>query len=269
MAWVRIDDGFAEHPKLLATTYPALTVALQVAALCYCNRNLTDGFIPAVKVPGLLPLGDGLAPGGDRAVWEVVVEDLLELGIWEPVKGGYSIHDYLEYQPSRADAMAIHRKRSEAGKAGAVARWTKGQVSDGKDGKPIANDMAKSWPEPVPVPDIKPNPHSNTVGGEDVATVRRASGTNTVTTKAARAVIGEYGYDVALAAARSLMENVPPGGVRSPDALFRKRAADMEPPPPPLPKRVKCGACGGGGYLLTPENDAAVKCPECEGRGYE
>ena len=54
MTWVRLDDGFAQHPKLLSVG--ALGVAMQVAALCYCNRYLTDGFVPAAAVENLLNL---------------------------------------------------------------------------------------------------------------------------------------------------------------------------------------------------------------------
>src|SRR6266540_5902380 len=52
MPWVRIDEEFARHPKVVAAG--PLGMAMQVAALCYCNQYLTDGFIPRTVVAGLL-----------------------------------------------------------------------------------------------------------------------------------------------------------------------------------------------------------------------
>jgi len=97
VAWVKIDDNFADHPKI-ASAGP-LGMALQVAALCYCNRYLTDGFIPRAMAPRLVYF-EGFAEPHD------VITRLIEVGIWIEVEGGYRIHDYLEYQPSKADIEA-------------------------------------------------------------------------------------------------------------------------------------------------------------------
>ena len=43
MGWVRLDDSFATNPKIL--TVGPLGMAMQVAAICYANRHLTDGVI--------------------------------------------------------------------------------------------------------------------------------------------------------------------------------------------------------------------------------
>ena len=47
MPWVRIDDGYADHPKMAAVG--PLGQALWLAGLAYCNRYLTDGFIPRTQ----------------------------------------------------------------------------------------------------------------------------------------------------------------------------------------------------------------------------
>lgn len=121
MAWVRIDDGFTQHPKVVQAG--PLGIAMQIAGLCYCNRYLTDGFIPRAVVPNLLNL-EGIAMrvwdgelfgGGEDATWQLVVSDLIAAGLWEEVEGGYRIHDYLDYQPSRADVLrerGIARRRN-------------------------------------------------------------------------------------------------------------------------------------------------------------
>src|ERR1035437_8742986 len=48
MTWVRIDDGFPEHPKIARVG--AFGAWLQLQALAYCNRNLTDGFVPSNEI---------------------------------------------------------------------------------------------------------------------------------------------------------------------------------------------------------------------------
>jgi len=87
-------------------------MAMQVAALCYANRNLTDGFVPRAVAPLLLNF-DGLylafpeagsLLGGEEPLavsWQAVAESLVRAELWEEEKGGYRIHDYLKYQPSR------------------------------------------------------------------------------------------------------------------------------------------------------------------------
>jgi hypothetical protein len=93
MTWVRIDDGFAQHPKVVAAG--PLAMAMQVAALCYCNRNLTDGFIPRSVARTLL----------DVSAKKIIIS-LLTSGLWREIDGGYQIHDYEDYQPTKAQIQA-------------------------------------------------------------------------------------------------------------------------------------------------------------------
>ena len=46
MPWVKLDDGFTDHPKIASLSDSAFRTF--VTALCYCNKNLTDGFVPAL-----------------------------------------------------------------------------------------------------------------------------------------------------------------------------------------------------------------------------
>lgn len=43
MPWVRLEDNFPEHSKIAGLSAHAFR--LHVEALCYCARNLTDGYI--------------------------------------------------------------------------------------------------------------------------------------------------------------------------------------------------------------------------------
>jgi hypothetical protein len=95
MTWVRIDDGFPEHPKMLGLSDAAFR--LHIHALCYCARALTDGFIPV----------SWLANGKHRKA----AQSLVAAGLWHDAPDGFRIHDYLEYQPSRFD---VQQTRAEA-----------------------------------------------------------------------------------------------------------------------------------------------------------
>lgn len=117
MAWVKLDDGFAEHPKIEEAG--PLAGFLHVAALCYCNRQLTDGFVPENKVGRLASI-----PSVKRHV-----AALVSVGLWHQVDGGYQIHDYLDFQPSRAK---VEQEREEARKRMAAARkGKKGKADQG------------------------------------------------------------------------------------------------------------------------------------------
>lgn len=173
MAWVKIDDSFADHPKI-ASAGP-LGMALQVAALCYCNRYLTDGFIPKAMAPRLVYF-EGFADPHD------VIHRLIEVGIWIEVEGGYRIHDYLEYQPSKADIEATREQRRKAGAKGGRAKGSaeqgtkRGAKQDAKQNASnvLSKEEAKLCPVPVPGPVPKPNTQEGIQ--TDTSTASKAAG---------------------------------------------------------------------------------------------
>ncbi len=171
MAWVKLDDGFAQHPKLMRAG--PLALAMQVAGLCYANRFLTDGHIPAAVVPTLLPLG-GVADVSD------VVASLVKYGLWTESGEGYEIHDYLEYQPSREEALALREARRDAGRRGGEAKRDNRAKSlarpvataKQKPSKTSSKNVAKLYPDPDPDPLIKehmssPSTPSRTSASDD------------------------------------------------------------------------------------------------------
>lgn len=99
MPWVRLEDTFPEHPKIDAAGGDAAW--LHVCALAYCNRNTTDGFIATAR----------LAQLSDRKSPARLAARLVEVGLWEVEDGGWRIHDYLDYQPSKA---AVEQDRENA-----------------------------------------------------------------------------------------------------------------------------------------------------------
>jgi hypothetical protein len=125
MAWVRLEDDFPENPKIIEAGPVASW--LHIKAIAFCNRQLTDGFVSYATVRWM----NGAASA----------KVLVRVGLWETTKGGYLIHDYLEYQPSRAEVLDRREKRAASGKLGGLAR-----------AKQLAKQIPRQTPSPVPVP---------------------------------------------------------------------------------------------------------------------
>lgn len=94
MTWLKVDDRFPGHRKVRRLSDGAFR--LHVTALCACAHDLTDGLVtrddldefPSVKQTGKH------------------VAELVERGLWDEVEGGWVIHDYLDFNPSKADVDA-------------------------------------------------------------------------------------------------------------------------------------------------------------------
>ena len=99
MAWVRLADDFADHPKIVAAG--PLAGWLWLCGIAYCNRYLTDGFVPAAQVRRLADVDDPAA----------LAVRLVDAGLWELTAGGYRVHDYDSYQPS-AEVVKAERERN-------------------------------------------------------------------------------------------------------------------------------------------------------------
>ena len=113
MAWVKLDDQFPDHPKIIAAGGEAAW--LYVAGLCYCSAKLTDGMIPSAMISRLT----------DRRNAPKLADKLVEVGLWEHADGGYMVHDYGDYQPLASLVRARRESETEAkrvaGKLGGVA----------------------------------------------------------------------------------------------------------------------------------------------------
>lgn len=106
MSWLKLDDHYFDHPKIAAAGRDG--ALLDLAGMLYCARFLTDGRIPTGMVRRLAPVDDPAS----------CAEILVSVGRWEPIEGGYMVHDYLKYNPSRAKVMQdraddLARKRGD------------------------------------------------------------------------------------------------------------------------------------------------------------
>ena len=171
MPWVKLDDQMPEHPKV-AQAGP-LALAMQVAALCYSNRKLTDGFIPRSIARTLLDwemVDDegrvqtlGITSGyvGDDVTADWVIDRLVGVGMWEEAPGGFQIHDFDDYQPSKSD---VEREREAArkrmadlrahrtGSSAEVQANTSGDQKALPSGVQANTERSSTTPVPVPVP---------------------------------------------------------------------------------------------------------------------
>lgn len=107
MPWIRVDDKAPRHPKFVAAGPVASW--LWLCGLAYASEHGTDGFIPADAL-GVL--------GVKRAHRYVPI--LSRLGIWKPTENGWLIHDFHDYQPSRAQVRERRRQTAER-----VKNWRK------------------------------------------------------------------------------------------------------------------------------------------------
>lgn len=133
MAWVKLDDAYTDHPKFVALSDGAFR--LWHTALAYCNRWMTDGYVPDHVVPSLTR----------ETRHQKLVDELMRLRLWEQADGGFRFHDYEHYQPSRAKLLEQRATKARNGQLGGIAsgesRRTKPEAEAKQTG---STDEAKS-----------------------------------------------------------------------------------------------------------------------------
>jgi hypothetical protein len=155
MPWVKLDDQFFTHPKVLDRTKDAKL--LYMAGLTYAAANLTDGYLS----PAALRLSAATVD-----VPTAVASELVEAGLWTVSRGGHQIHDYLEYNPSAEEVKA-----QRADNARRQAEWrerNKANPSTNEGGNAVSNSVtnAVSNTRPVPVPTPVPSPVTEPIPNE-------------------------------------------------------------------------------------------------------
>lgn len=135
MPWVRFDDQFTIHRKVDGLSDTAFR--LHVAAIFWCARNLTDGFVPEgdlaivsvrVRAPGRFA-----AECVDRDLWHTARDRCaspdcpasdqrrLEANAKQNASQGWFVHDYFAFQPSRNKVLRDRETRAKAGHLGGIA----------------------------------------------------------------------------------------------------------------------------------------------------
>lgn len=178
MTWGKLCDTFHSHPKIAEAGNAA--AGLFARLISWSNHHLTDGRVPR----GIIAM---YSSGDDSQIGALIAQRLLEP---DPGGDGFLIHDFLDHNDDaetvRGRNADLSAKRSAAGKKGAARRWQNGKRDSkshgktmakvpepeprgnrprspisgqpenahlhGKNGKPIANAMAKRWQNDGPGP---------------------------------------------------------------------------------------------------------------------
>lgn len=178
MTWLRLDDKMSRHAKIVGLTDPAFR--LHIHALLYCAEQATDGRVLSAAAPTLSAHRNKPA----------LIKELVDAGLWETLVGGWEIHDFLDWNPSKEETEKKRDARAAAGRVGGNRSAYGRRRTDGEDDQAIAsaNGQAESKQllhgllvtgfNPVPArpedPDGSsnpPNPHGETA--EDVGSVFR------------------------------------------------------------------------------------------------
>jgi len=100
MVWARLDDRANSNGKLTALSDAAFR--LWACGLIYCQANLTDGHIPEHQIPMF-----GIRSAKPAKAVEELLRSLVpgKGPLWHREDGGYYVHDYLDWNDSRAEVV--------------------------------------------------------------------------------------------------------------------------------------------------------------------
>jgi hypothetical protein len=140
MSWVRLDDRFFCHRKILSVGLAARW--LFVSGLCVAAQHNTDGILDSAAQQ-LLQVA---AAGHDFAA---LARELVSVGLWEVrPNSGFAIHDYLEYQLS-ADEQ--RKERAATAKRQADYRERRRNALRNAASNGVSNGVENATPSrPVP-----------------------------------------------------------------------------------------------------------------------
>lgn len=147
MSWVKLDDGFFRHRKVVQAGRDARDLAL--ASWCFSSATLSDGFIPEAALRQLA--ADAQVTANPRKL----AARLVEVGLWEEAAGGYQIHDYLTYNPTREAVEA-----ARAANAARIAAWRAGKAPRNGVTDPVTNGMTNGVGNGFPHP-MTPSPRGS------------------------------------------------------------------------------------------------------------
>lgn len=92
MSWFKTDPDMLDHPKVkaLKPAHRDSALSLWFRAGLWCTKYLTDGVVPAEQIRTFTR---------SRAA----VLELVRVGLWEAVDGGFKFHDWLDYQLAKTE----------------------------------------------------------------------------------------------------------------------------------------------------------------------
>jgi hypothetical protein len=108
MPWGRLDDQANGNAKLLALSDSAFR--MWACGLIYCQANLTNGFIAEHMIYAF-----GVRARHREALADELCTRLVKGKgpLWHRVKGGFRVHDYLDWNDSKTQVLAARKKGNE------------------------------------------------------------------------------------------------------------------------------------------------------------
>ena len=136
MTWIRIDDNFPDHPKIIGLSNHAFRTHIQ--GLCYCGRFLTDGFIPFAAINSMITEPENKP-----------TDELESAGLWIRDNKGFHILNYQEYQSTKAEVEVIKARNRER-----TQKWREKHKGDNNvtSNQQKSNSKVTGPPTPTPTP---------------------------------------------------------------------------------------------------------------------
>lgn len=146
MAWARRDDNSGEHPKVLALSDRAYRFWSE--SIVYSCQQLTDGRMGPQALGAVARLCHMNSRGLRKVLMELCTPvEGFAAGLFEKNGQTYLIHDFLVYNPSRAQVEQRKELRKKAGRKGGKASARKRQASASPSAQ--ADAGCRSNPDPT------------------------------------------------------------------------------------------------------------------------
>ncbi len=157
MEWFRVESVFPESEKVekleqFHTRLFEKAITMWVFAGCYCARNSTDGRISERQLARLVPTIKRPKP---------VIEALISCGLIDHDHDGLTMHDYLDYNPSKTDKekwrddnrqrqQDFRDRKRNALRNGVTNGVTNEEVTEGCNAPPVLSGPVRSGREEEP-----------------------------------------------------------------------------------------------------------------------
>lgn len=171
MSWVRLDDQFAHHPKVLKAGPTASF--LWISCIAYCQKFLTDGHIPGRAITTICDV-----PNPKKQA-----DVLVRVGLLERSDDGYQVHDYLHFNESSESVK--HRREADR------QRKQSDRNPDGIQTESGRTPTRAPAPAPHPIPSIPKKKEQIPVSPTNGNGHRPAVGPSEHAVEAARKIVAE------------------------------------------------------------------------------
>lgn len=150
MPWARLDDKFWRNAKMQSLSHPARGVWVNCVSYCADTTEPT----------GFLTYKEARERGPQR-----LIQELVNGGAFEPVNGGYLIHDFDKYldKGSRDRCRRWRESKRKEGVTGDAGETSQTRHQSVTDASPRATGMETTSTSVFPVPVPEPGPDGDAV----------------------------------------------------------------------------------------------------------